>query len=108
MRYVALLTLPLLTGCVAHPDTYVNYWTMEAVGAGIPGSPPDHVQIVRDASTRYPPVLMKCGAKNVREVPMTDGITSFHVALPESKQARILDCFKRHLPSLQFSVESGS
>ena len=84
MRYVALVMLGI-SGC-AFADAYVHYWTMEVVGAGIPGSPPDHDQIVRDASTRYPPILMKCGAKNVREIPMSDGITSFHFDVATLRQ----------------------
>jgi len=93
----------LLLGCahVQAAETYVPYQAHTLVGPGIPGSPPPDVPILPDASFRYPPIFNACGGLNVREVPLTDGGTSFRFDVPSSKEAAIVSCLKQKLPSLE-------
>ena len=91
----------LVAGC-GHAEIYRPYQAQVAVGAGIPGSPPDGLQIVRDASERYPPLISSCGGRNVHEVPLTDGMTSFHFTVPESRKTGILSCLKQKMPRLAY------
>ena len=93
------MLLASFSGCAQAPE-YVAYEAHAITGWGIPGTP-NPEPLVPDASSRFPPIVSKCGGTNVRETPATDGVTIFRIDVPKADEARIVDCLTKQLPGVQ-------